>query len=263
MDWLKNQHRYTNKDEALTIISDYRGYIKCDGCKLHKFKDQPFFNATDLVVHLKEHIEAGDKVSKKLLKEETYLPEHFNQKYLNSYTKKQQNILDDAEFNACKFGSNHEPLPYDPIIEDLEHIRYKERKHYSFAKKTKKGISLYSHSRKTFGNSKRENEEKNPFKKVRREYLFLKSCISLQFKKNSDHPDAAVNGNLYHWDEDAIYAVYFQPLVGMEVLKFLQAEPDHPWAQKIMKTMEKASSESFKIGKEIYQKYSENLRSTS
>lgn len=59
----------------------------------------------------------------------------------------------------------------------------------------------------------------------------------MELRKESNLPDGQVNGNLTFWEEDGQYIMLFSPLVGREVIKFLRAEPDSPYAQAIIEQM--------------------------
>lgn len=136
-------------------------------------------------------------------------------------------MLEWAEFVATKFGDARDGWIYSEDRDGLEHIRYK-RDHTG-----------YNHWTKRLGRALGE------FRPRPRRNLSLVStgllgrwCMALTYlKKDRNLPDATVNGNIFHWSEDAEYVTLFQPRVGVKVLEFLKEHPDHPHATAIRDEM--------------------------
>lgn len=259
-DYLKNQTVFTSKESIVTVMTDWRGSIICSSCSLNNYFDHKFNNYSHVKMHLTEHVESSGKenivLPPEIFNESFWENIDFPVKEFTKYTVEEQNVINDAVFNACKFARNHSPLEYDPVNEDLIHIRYAgdSTGYFSKVNRIKRAVkNFWEYLFKGKDLLGFIDDEKPSFlKRIQNRWFNAISMAKVNLTKDKHLPDATVNDNIYHWDEDAIYAVYFQPLVGMEILRFLQAEPDNPWAQRIAKTMTEVSSKTFENAKEKY-----------
>ena len=138
-----------------------------------------------------------------------------------------------ARFVATKFSSNLEGWTYSRDLGDLEYIRFKG------------DYTGYNHW------TKRVKRLLTPNRFIRRtrrrgfSWAGLASYVSVTLRKDKNLPDGQVNGNFTFWEEDGEYITLFGPTVGLKVLDFLEAEPDHPHARAILAEMKRMEQKSW------------------
>lgn len=64
-------------------------------------------------------------------------------------------------------------------------------------------------------------------------------------RKEDNLPDARVNGNIFFWQEHAVYTTLFGPTVGVKVIDFLEDQPHHPHAQAILAEIHRMREQSW------------------
>ena len=266
MDFLGSKHKYSESESQANIYSDYRGFVMCYGCNLNSYDDIPLTTPKNVIRHLNKHKKAGDRLAPdKLFDEAYYKPEHFSRKKFTAYTEDEQKTLEYATFVAGKFSSNHAPVKVNREP-DIKKIRYKSdtEGYNSYFNRIKRTIKLLKKKDsipiRSFFSPKeivKPNKIISPkfagraneiIHKTTTKTSFVKSKLSCYLSLPNHYPDSTVHDNIYHWQEDADYAVFFQPLVGMEILRFLEAEPNHPWAKRIISKMDETSRASFNTG---------------
>lgn len=156
-------------------------------------------------------------------------------------------MLEWVQFVTDRFAGNHEPWKYQGDTSSLKHIRYVKDNEgwYHWKKRLKRfwrniTVRRWKVDNSVFGVHMKEL----PY------WQHVKVQWQVQMKLNDNLPDAMVNGNIFHWDEDAEYVTMFCPYVGREVLAFLNAEPDNPYARKIINAMQEVSELSWPSEKE-------------
>lgn len=157
-------------------------------------------------------------------------------------------MLDFVEFVTDKFTSNHEPWKYSRDTGTLKHIRYEGD--YTGYNHWKKRLTRFFHwitvdYWKPKGLFKQLDEEKSFFKRLIEWPMNIRVWWKVSMRKEDNLPDGQVNGILTNWEGDGEYITMFCPYVGREVLKFLRAEPDNPYAQEIIRAMRETSELSW------------------
>lgn len=150
--------------------------------------------------------------------------------------KKDEAVLDFAEFVATKFSSNREGWVYSRNRGGLEHIRY--RRDYTgynhWTKRLRRAFDpKHLLGRDSFAKSLLGKRKRSLSSRVIEALVWIK--ISLQ--KDRNLPDGQINGNLTFWEEDGEYIALFQPRVGVKVLEFIRADPENPYARAILDEM--------------------------
>lgn len=143
-----------------------------------------------------------------------------------------------VQFITDKFADNHKPWKYTRDTSSLVHLRYTSdtEGHNYWTERLKRYLKDIKP-----GRYKRDKAlmVKWDVPYNYRSHLVMKWKVGILPGPNA--PDAMVNGNIFHWDEDAEYVTMFCPYVGREVLKFLNAEPDNEHAKRIMAAMQEVS----------------------
>lgn len=160
-------------------------------------------------------------------------------------------LLTWVEFVTDKFDQNHSPWVYSRGKGDLKHIRYASdnQGYYHWTKRLKRFIreTTTQHWRPT-GINAMFGEPESLWKKLKNWPMMIKVHWGVQVELEDNIPDGQVNGVLTHWEEDGEYIAMFCPYVGREVLKFLRAEPDNPYAENIIKAMQETFKASWGKG---------------
>jgi len=158
--------------------------------------------------------------------------------------KRDDDILKFAEFVATKFQSNRDGWIYSRDTGDLKHIRYEHdyTGYNHWTQRVQRAFDLKhligrdSFTRQILGDRKES---------LRTKYLHARAWITVSLKKDSNLPDGQINGNLTHWEEDGEYIALFQPRVGVKVIEFIRANPEHPAARAILDEMHACSELSW------------------
>lgn len=162
--------------------------------------------------------------------------------------KEDEKMLDFVEFVTDNFAANHQPWTYSRDLGDLEHIRFKGdyTGHNHWTKRLKEfGKWVTVRYWKPTGFMRELEGSRGFFKKLSEWPMRIRSWWRVAVRKDSNRPDGQVNGILTQWEEDGEYITMFCPYVGREVLKFLRAEPDNPFAQKILRAMRETQKASW------------------
>lgn len=152
---------------------------------------------------------------------------------------KADELLDWAEFVATKFEITPESWRYSRNTGGLVHVRYKSdfTGYNHWAKRLRRAISNWNPVTyfRPKDNLNKMFQDRNP--SIKGFFVRAGAWSLVELRKESNLPDGQVNGNLTFWEEDGQYIMLFSPLVGREVIKFLRAEPDSPYAQAIIEQM--------------------------
>lgn len=154
--------------------------------------------------------------------------------------KKEKHILEFASFVSDKFASNHEPWRYSRELNGLKHIRY-ESDYTGYNNWKKRLVRFLDHVTVDYF---KHNDfkssilgKKSIWKLIAEWPMMVGVYWKVYIIKDSNLPDGTVNGNITHWEEDGEYITLFCPMVGREVIKFIQDNPDNEYAKNIMKAM--------------------------
>lgn len=157
-------------------------------------------------------------------------------------------MLDWIEFVTNKFDSNHRPWKYSRDLGDFQHIRY-ERDYTGYEHWTKRLQRFFEEVTVGHWNPKgfmhQLSGDRSFWVKLKEWPMDILVTWKVYVLLDSNRPDGQVNGNLTHWEEDGEYIAMFCPYVGREVLKFLRAEPDNPFAQEILRAMRESKEVSW------------------
>jgi len=156
-----------------------------------------------------------------------------------------EEMLSWARFVAEKFSKNHEGWVYSRDTNGLRSIRYESdytgynhwKKRLKRAFNLKAILGMDSVSRQLGVYRKRDN--------LKSRFWGAYWHIVIALKKSDNLPDGQINGIITHWEEDGEYIAFFQPIVGMKVLDFLEDDPDNPHAIEIVSAMHRAADLSF------------------
>ena len=150
-----------------------------------------------------------------------------------------KDLLEYARFVATKFQSSRDGWVYSRDLGDLERIVYKtDHTGYNhWTKRLRRGLNWKRLAGKDIFSSGKQS--------LRRRLLYAKARFSATVFRDKNLPDGQINGILTHWEEDGEYLAYFQPRVGVKVLDFLEAEPEHPAAKAILAEMRACALLSF------------------
>lgn len=147
-----------------------------------------------------------------------------------------KDLLGWLELVATKFAVNHEGWVVDWESADLKHIRYHSdyRGYNHWFKRLKRGLRGSRSGLFVAG--------KTPWARAVDRWFWLKVSI-----EKEDHlPDATLGkGIIASWAEDAEYIALMQPLVGMQVIKFVREQPDNEYAKLILAEMHKVAKMSW------------------
>lgn len=152
-------------------------------------------------------------------------------------------LLHWARFVATKFISAREGWKYTRNLGNLHHIRFKSdfTGHNVWWRRILSGIRFgweHSFSDKKSMFSKRP---RNLWQRLQRFWIYF----LVRARKDKNLPDGLLNGNPVFWEEDGEYGVLFGPTVGVEILNFLEAEPNNPHAMAIVEEMKRMAFQSF------------------
>lgn len=164
-----------------------------------------------------------------------------------------EKLLDFVEFVTDKFALNHKPWKYSRDLEGLKHIRYESdyTGHNHWTKRVKAfGKWVTVRYWKPTGLMKMLDGDKGLLRKIIEWPRSIASWWRVSLRKGTNLPDGQVNGIPTAWEEDGEYITMFCPYVGREVLKFLRAEPENPFAQEILRAMRETQEVSWPSDKE-------------
>lgn len=159
-----------------------------------------------------------------------------------------EKMLDWVEFVTDKFSANHKPWKYTRDTGTLKHIRYESdcTGYNHWAKRLGRFFNwITADYWKPKGIFKSLKGEKSFHRKLAEWPMQIRIWWEVAFLKEKNLPDGVVNGNITHWEEDGEYIAMFCPYVGREVLKFLRAEPEHPFAAEILRAMRETQAASW------------------
>lgn len=152
-------------------------------------------------------------------------------------------VLKHARFVAEQFSANHNGWKYSRDTGDLLYIRYRSDV-TGYNHWTKRVARPFDWKYLTGRDSFTRALPRKP-RILRDQVRSAWAWIYVSLQQERHLPDGQVNGIITHWEEDGEYIALFQPIVGMKVLDFLEAEPDHPHAKLILAEMERASEMSW------------------
>lgn len=162
-------------------------------------------------------------------------------------------MLDWVESVTDKFSKNHKPWTYSRDLGWLKHIRYEED-YTGYNHWTKRLQRFFNWVTVSYWNPTgiwRDLEGSEKFwKKLKSWPMHIASWWRVEVRKDQNLPDGQVNGIPTHWEEDGEYITMFCPYVGREVLKFLRADPNNPFAQEIIRAMRETKETSWPKTKE-------------
>lgn len=159
--------------------------------------------------------------------------------------KTDQAIQEWAQFVASKFERNHDGWEYSRDVGDLEHIRYKSD-HTGYQHWTKRVKRAFNWRMLT---GRDRLSKQLGFKWS---ILGAWTWIRVSLRKDTNTPDGVINSGsiITFWEEDGEYITLFGPTVGMKVLEFLKAEPEHPHAVAIMAELRNNAENGFPTAEE-------------
>lgn len=156
-----------------------------------------------------------------------------------------EDTLDFAEYVTNHFEANHKPWVYTRDLGDLEHLRFTDD-YTDYNHWTKRSLRFLRQI--TVGYFKKSFIWEHSIQSKRINWFrWVQIHWKVQVRKESNKPDGQIKYSAIYtmWEEDGEYLVMFAPYVGREVLKFLRAEPDNPYAKAIIEKMVEARKIGF------------------
>ena len=150
-------------------------------------------------------------------------------------------LIDFTRFVATKFSDRADGWKYTRNRENFEYARFKtDYTGYNvWYKRFVRGLTFaWSHNVHARKGSLAYqlggvDHKATIWRRVRGIWIYF----WIQMRKDRHVPDGFVGGNPTWWEEDGEYIAMMGPTVGVKVLDFLEAEPDHPHAKEILAEM--------------------------
>ena len=150
-----------------------------------------------------------------------------------------------ARFVATKFSVNQEGWTYSRDLGGLKYMRF-EGDYTGYYHWTKRVARAFNPKEMLGLDSVSKGLGFTPWGRGARDFFMsMAAHIVVNLRKPKHLPDGQVNGNFTFWEEDGEYITLFGPTVGVKVLDFLEAEPDHPHAQAILAEMKRMEQKSW------------------